>query len=187
MVAKKKNAPEGETPKSSWASKPAKQEEIEFDPSRVASPGLRASAVDDGTNTGVAETHDAEGWEQPFRDGHPDSAPSAPVGETADAAAPADTAPKGKAKGGKKSPPVEEAPTNKSNGELISIVERIERLLEEVAGYRDDIKEIYGEAKGTGFDTATIRRAIAYRQKDPKKLQEQQDLLDTYLHALGMI
>ena len=69
---------------------------------------------------------------------------------------------------------------------LRSFIERIERLEEEKKALSDDIKEVYSEAKGTGFDTKTMRKVIRLRKMDVQKRQEEEMLLDTYLHALGM-
>lgn len=74
---------------------------------------------------------------------------------------------------------------NNSQAKLVSVVERIERLLEERAALQEDIKEVFAEAKGDGFDTKTLRKAIAIRAMDPAKRQEAEALLDTYLSALG--
>lgn len=71
--------------------------------------------------------------------------------------------------------------------QLLSLVERIERLTEEKQAIAGDISDIYGEAKGTGFDTRTIREVIKIRKKDKAEREEQEALLETYLHALGMI
>lgn len=73
-----------------------------------------------------------------------------------------------------------------SRDQLRSIVERIERLEEEKAATAADIKEVYAEAKGNGFDTPTIRRVIKLRKQDAAERQEAEALLDTYLAALGM-
>lgn len=71
--------------------------------------------------------------------------------------------------------------------QLLSFIERIERLEEEKKTVADDIKDVYGEAKGTGFDTKTIRKVIAIRKQDRDERAEQEAILDTYLAALGMI
>ena len=71
--------------------------------------------------------------------------------------------------------------------QLKSIVERIERLEEEKAALADDIKEVYAEAKANGFDTKTLRTVIRLRKQDSAERQEQEALLDLYLHALGMV
>ena len=69
---------------------------------------------------------------------------------------------------------------------LRAFIERIERLEEEKAALAADIKEVYAEAKGTGFDTKTMRKVVRLRKMDVQKRQEEELLLDTYLHALGM-
>lgn len=71
--------------------------------------------------------------------------------------------------------------------QLRSFIERIERLEEEKKTIADDIKDVYGEAKGTGFDTPTLRKVIALRKQDRDERMEQEAILDTYLFALGMI
>ena len=70
---------------------------------------------------------------------------------------------------------------------LRSFIERIERLEEEKLALVADIKEVYAEAKGTGFDVKTMRRVISLRRMDASDRQEAAFLLDTYLSALGMI
>lgn len=70
---------------------------------------------------------------------------------------------------------------------LLSIIERIERLEEEKKGLSDDIKDIYTEAKGTGFDAKTIKRIIKDRKKDKEKLEEEESLYELYKSALGML
>ena len=69
---------------------------------------------------------------------------------------------------------------------LRSFVERIERLEEEKAALSADIREIYSEAKGTGFDTKVMRQVIRLRKLDRADRQEQEAILDLYLTALGM-
>ena len=70
--------------------------------------------------------------------------------------------------------------------QLKSVIERIERLEEEKQAIADDIKEVYAEAKGNGFDTKIIRQVIRIRKQDTAERQEQEALLDVYLAALGM-
>ena len=70
--------------------------------------------------------------------------------------------------------------------QIKSIVERIERLEEEKKAIADDIKEVYAEAKGNGFDTKSLRTVIRLRKQDAAERQEQEALLDLYLHSLGM-
>ena len=69
---------------------------------------------------------------------------------------------------------------------LRSFVERIERLEEEKAALAADIREVYSEAKGTGFDIKIIRQIIRLRKMDVSDRQEQEDMLDIYKQALGM-
>ena len=69
---------------------------------------------------------------------------------------------------------------------LKSFIERIERLEEEKAAIADDIKDVYAEAKGTGFDTKTMRKVISLRKMDSEKRQEADMLLETYKAALGL-
>jgi uncharacterized protein (UPF0335 family) len=71
-------------------------------------------------------------------------------------------------------------------GQLKSVVERIERLEEEKAALGADIREVYAEAKGNGFDTKIIRQVIRMRRLDKADRQEQEAVLDLYLSALGM-
>ncbi len=70
--------------------------------------------------------------------------------------------------------------------QIRSIIERIERLEEEKQALADDIKEVYAEAKANGFDTKILRQVIRIRKQDTAERQEQEALLDLYLHALGM-
>lgn len=71
--------------------------------------------------------------------------------------------------------------------QLRSFIERIERLEAEKQTIADDIKDVYGEAKGTGFDTKILRKVISIRKMDRDERAEQEAILDTYLAALGMI
>lgn len=70
--------------------------------------------------------------------------------------------------------------------QLKSIIERIERLEEERKGLATDIKEIYAEAKGNGFDAKILRMIVRLRKLNPADRQEQDALLETYKSALGM-
>ena len=70
---------------------------------------------------------------------------------------------------------------------LKSFVERIERLEEEKKALAADIKEVYAEAKGSGFDTRIMRQVIRLRRMDKDDLDEQETLLDVYRRALGML
>jgi uncharacterized protein (UPF0335 family) len=77
--------------------------------------------------------------------------------------------------------------TTIARDQLKAIVERIERLEEEKQALAGDIREVYAEAKGNGFDTKTLRQVIRLRKQDSAERQEQEALLDLYLNALGMI
>ena len=70
---------------------------------------------------------------------------------------------------------------------LRSFIERIERLEEEKRTLAADIKEVYAEAKGTGFDTKAMRSIIRLRKKDQAERQEEETILDLYKAALGMV
>ncbi|WP_102961175.1 DUF2312 domain-containing protein [Mangrovicella endophytica] len=70
--------------------------------------------------------------------------------------------------------------------QLRSFVERIERLEEEKKTIADDIKDVYAEAKGNGFDTKVLRKVISIRKQDQNERAEQDAILDLYLQALGM-
>ena len=70
--------------------------------------------------------------------------------------------------------------------QLRSFVERIERLEEEKAALSSDIREVYAELKGSGFEPKTVREIVRLRKLDSNELLEQEALLDTYKLALGM-
>lgn len=69
---------------------------------------------------------------------------------------------------------------------LRAFVERIERLEEEKAALSADIREVYSEAKGSGFDIKIIRKVVALRKLDQSERQEQEELLDVYRRALDI-
>lgn len=69
---------------------------------------------------------------------------------------------------------------------LKSFIERIERLQEERKALNEDIKEVFSEAKGTGFDTKIMRKLIAVRKMDKDDLDEEMTLMDVYARAIGM-
>ena len=71
--------------------------------------------------------------------------------------------------------------------QLRTIVERIERLEEQKKTIADEIKDVYAEAKGNGFDVKALRAVVMIRKHDPAKIKEQEAILDTYLNALGML
>lgn len=68
--------------------------------------------------------------------------------------------------------------------QLRSFIERIERLEEDKKGISEDIKEVYAGAKAVGFDVKVMRKVIAVRKLDKADRQEQESLLDNYLHAI---
>lgn len=79
-----------------------------------------------------------------------------------------------------------DADHNRAAEDLRLFLERIERLEEEKKGISDDIRDVYAEAKGNGWDTKTMRRLIALRKLDPDARAEQQALLETYAKAIGL-
>ena len=79
-----------------------------------------------------------------------------------------------------------EASGNIARDHLRSFIERIERLEEEKATLMEDIREVYAEAKGTGFDPKIMRQVIRLRKMEPADRQELEYILDTYMSALGM-
>jgi uncharacterized protein (UPF0335 family) len=70
--------------------------------------------------------------------------------------------------------------------QLRAFIERIERMEEEKKAIADDIKEIYAEAKGNGFDTKVLRQIVRIRKQDASEHMEQEALLELYMAALGM-
>ena len=70
---------------------------------------------------------------------------------------------------------------------LRSFIERIERLEEEKAALAADIKEVFAEAKGTGFDTKIMRQVIRLRKMEQADRMEQEELLDLYKRAIGLV
>ena len=71
--------------------------------------------------------------------------------------------------------------------QLRAFIERIERMEEEKAAIAADIKEIYAEAKGNGFDTKVIREIVRIRKQDASERQEHEAILELYMSALGMV
>ena len=74
-----------------------------------------------------------------------------------------------------------------AQGQLKSIIERIERLEEDKAAISGDIKEVMAEANGEGFDTKILRKVVRLRKQDKAKRQEEEAILDLYLSAIGEI
>ena len=79
------------------------------------------------------------------------------------------------------------ADTSVARDQLRSIVERIERLEEEKKAIADDIRDVFAEAKGNGFDVKTLRTVVRMRKIEAAERQEQEAMLDLYLSALGML
>jgi uncharacterized protein (UPF0335 family) len=71
--------------------------------------------------------------------------------------------------------------------QLKAFVERVERLEEEKKTISDDIRDVYSEAKGNGFDVKALRTVVRLRKQDANERREQEAVLETYLHALGML
>lgn len=71
-------------------------------------------------------------------------------------------------------------------GQLRAFIERVERLEEDKQAVADDIKEVFAEMKGTGFDVKAVRAIIRLRKKDQAERQEEEAMLDLYKAALGM-
>ena len=74
-----------------------------------------------------------------------------------------------------------------AQGQLKAIVERIERLEEDKAAVMGDLKEVYAEAKGNGYDVKILRKVIRLRKQDRAKRMEEEAVLDLYLSAIGEI
>jgi uncharacterized protein (UPF0335 family) len=74
-----------------------------------------------------------------------------------------------------------------SQQQLRAFIERIERLEEERKALASDIRDVFGEAKATGFDVKAMRQVLRLRKQDIHERQEQEALVETYLHALGML
>ena len=83
--------------------------------------------------------------------------------------------------------PKEGTSTRFAKDQLRAIVERIEHLEEEKKAISDDIRDVYAEAKGNGYDITALRTVIRLRKQDKDERAEQEAILETYLHALGMI
>mgnify|MGYP003394762993 CR=1 FL=1 len=73
-----------------------------------------------------------------------------------------------------------------SGARLKSFIERVERLEEEKKTLSEDIRDVYGEAKGTGFDPKIMRKIVSLRKTNLEKRREEQELLDLYMSAIGM-
>ena len=80
-----------------------------------------------------------------------------------------------------------QALTQSTRERLMQIVRRIERVEGEKADLAADLKEIYAEAKSTGFDTKALRKVIALRKLDRQEREEMEAIVDLYLHAIGEV
>jgi len=81
----------------------------------------------------------------------------------------------------------EKATTAFARDQLKAVIERIERLEEEKKATSDDIRDVYAEAKGNGFDVKALRTIVRLRKQDANERQEQETILETYMQALGML
>ena len=77
--------------------------------------------------------------------------------------------------------------TSSAQGRLRTIIERLERLEEDKSAIMEDMKEVFAEAKGEGYDVKILRKVIRIRKQDKAKRQEEDAILDLYLSALGEI
>ena len=81
-----------------------------------------------------------------------------------------------------------EQPTTRfAKDQLKAFIERIERLAEEKKALADDIRDVYAEAKGSGFDVKALRTLVRLRKMDSDERKESEAILETYMHALGML
>ena len=83
--------------------------------------------------------------------------------------------------------PPEAANTKFAKDQLKAFVERIERLEEEKKTISDDIRDVYAESKGNGFDVKALRAIVRLRKQDANERAEQETILETYMQALGML
>jgi len=81
----------------------------------------------------------------------------------------------------------DEPATRFAKDQLKAIIERIERLEEEKKAISDDIKDVYAEAKGNGYDVKALRTIVRMRKQDANERAEAEAILETYLQAMGMI
>jgi uncharacterized protein (UPF0335 family) len=81
----------------------------------------------------------------------------------------------------------EQPATSFAKDHLKAFVERVERLEEEKKTIADDIRDVYAEAKANGFDVKALRTIVRLRKQDADERREQETILETYMHALGML
>jgi uncharacterized protein (UPF0335 family) len=82
---------------------------------------------------------------------------------------------------------VEQPATRFAKDQLKAFVERVERLEEEKKAIADDIRDVYAEAKGNGFDVKALRTIVRLRKEDADERREHETIVETYMHALGML
>jgi len=82
---------------------------------------------------------------------------------------------------------VQESATRFAKDHLKAFVERIEKLEEEKKAISDDVRDVYSEAKANGFDTKALRAIVRLRKEDADERREHEAILETYMHALGML
>ncbi len=80
---------------------------------------------------------------------------------------------------------IEIGPNSIAKDQLKSIIERVERLEEDKAAIGSDIKDVYAEAKGNGYDVKALRAIVRYRKEDAQDRAEREAIFETYLNALG--
>jgi len=81
----------------------------------------------------------------------------------------------------------EKPATRFAKDQLKAVIERVEKLEEEKKAIGDDIRDVYAEAKANGFDVKALRTIVRMRKLDADERQEQEAILETYMHALGML
>jgi uncharacterized protein (UPF0335 family) len=81
----------------------------------------------------------------------------------------------------------EQPATRFAKDQLKAFIERVERLEEEKKALADDIRDVFAEAKGSGFDIKALRAIIKLRKQDVDERREHEAILETYMHALGML
>lgn len=81
----------------------------------------------------------------------------------------------------------EQPATRFAKEQLKAIIERVERLEEEKKAISDDIRDVFAEAKANGFDVKALRTIVRMRKMEATEREEQEAILETYLHALGML
>ena len=82
---------------------------------------------------------------------------------------------------------VQESATRFAKDHLKAFIERIEKLEEEKKAISDDVRDVYSEAKANGFDTKALRAIVRLRKQDADERREHEAILETYMHALGML